>query len=401
MPDVKDRPRQDPTDFAQVLAGVRQVAARAAARSGEIDAARKFPVDLYDDLEATGACRIMTPGEFGGLGMGLREATEAVFEGARGNGSLGWLMMVGTSQSIGNGLFVEETVRMLTRDYADVRIRGVIAPKGTARVVEGGYRISGRWPFASGGPDPHFVAGNCLIVGDDGRPVLDADGHPDLVLAMVPAGDGRFLDNWRVLGMRGTDSCDVEIDDIFVPEAMSWKLHHMHCVYEIPAKYLPLRVVLSFPHCAVALGIARGAIDDMIELGKTKRASMDPGKLMGEDPVFRHEFGQQMLRYEAASAMLWQWVDRIWQAGIDKREPSAEEVLTARLMANHITSECVHIVDWAYARAGSTPVYDGSSLQTRFRDIHVATQHASCHTDAYRHLGAAMLGVELTPRELF
>lgn len=59
------------------------------------------------------------------------------------------------------------------------------------------------------------------------------------------------------------------------------------------------------------------------------------------------------------------------------------------------------IVDWAYTLEGSTPVYDGSSLQTRFRDIHVATQHAACHTDAYCRLGAAMLGVELTPHELF
>jgi alkylation response protein AidB-like acyl-CoA dehydrogenase len=400
MPEITGVPRQDPKDFAEVLAGVRTVAAAAAARSTEIDDARAFPVDLWDELEATGACRIMTPKDYGGLGMSLREATEAVFEGARGNGSLGWLMMVGTSQSIGNGLFAEETVRMFARDFADVRIRGAIAPRGMATSVEGGWRISGRWPFASGGPNPHFISGTCMVM-EDGKPVLDDHGHPQMILATVPANEGKFIDTWRVLGMRGTDSCDIEINDAFVPHARGIDLVDMHCVYDIPAAYLPLRVVLSFPHCAVALGIVRGTIDDMIELGKTKRGSMNPAQLMGEDPVFRHEFGHQMLRYEAASAMLWQWVDRIWQAGIDKREPTPEEVLTARLMANHITSECVRIVDWAYTRAGSTPVYDGSSLQTRFRDIHVATQHASCHTDAYRHLGAAMLGVELTPRELF
>jgi indole-3-acetate monooxygenase len=401
MLDTKPGRAGTETPFAEVIEGVRRVAAKAAARAGEIDAERRFPADLFDEIEATGACRIMTPKAYGGLEMGLREATEAVFECARGNGSLGWLMMVGTSQSIGNGLFCEETVRKLTGDYPDVRLRGVIAPRGTARVVEGGYRISGRWPFASGGPDPHFVAGTCLILGENGTPVLDADGHPELLMAMVPANQWKFFDNWRVIGMRGTDSCDVEIDDAFVPEPLSWKLHQMECVYDIPAKYLPLRVVLSFPHCAVALGIARGALDDMVELGKTKRASMNPRQTMGEDPVFRHEFGQQMLRYEAASAMMWTWVDRIWQAGIDRREPSPQEVLTARLMANYVTGECTAIVDWAYTRAGSTPVYDGSSLQTRFRDIHVATQHAACHTDAYRHLGAAMLGVELTPHQLF
>jgi alkylation response protein AidB-like acyl-CoA dehydrogenase len=400
MLEMQDRAIGGKTDAATLIEGVRKVAAKAAKRTTEIDEARAFPKDLFDEAEATGAFRIMTPVEYGGLGMGLREATEAVFEGARGNGSLGWLMMVGTSQSIGNGLFAPETVKMLTEDYPDVRIRGVIAPRGVAVPVEGGWRISGRWPFASGGPDPHFVAGNCMIM-EDGKPLLDDHGHPQMVLAMIHADQGKFIDTWHVLGMRGTDSCDIEIDDVFVPHAMGYNVLEMSCVYDIPAAVLPLRVTLSFPHCAVALGIAQGAVDDMVELGQTKRASMNPSQLMGEDTVFRHEFGQQVLRLEAARAMLFSWVDRIWEAGEQRRELTPREVLTARLMSNHITNECTAIVDWAYTRAGSTPVYNGSSLQTRFRDIHVATQHASCHTDAYRNLGAAMLGVELTPQELF
>jgi Acyl-CoA dehydrogenase, N-terminal domain len=123
MLDTKPGRAGTETPFAEVIEGVRRVAAKAAARAGEIDAERRFPADLFDEIEATGACRIMTPKAYGGLEMGLREATEAVFECARGNGSLGWLMMVGTSQSIGNGLFCEETVRKLTGDYPDVRLR--------------------------------------------------------------------------------------------------------------------------------------------------------------------------------------------------------------------------------------------------------------------------------------
>jgi alkylation response protein AidB-like acyl-CoA dehydrogenase len=394
---LKDQPK---VDFAAVLNGVRSVATKAAQRAAEIDAARKFPVDLYDEVEATGAFRILTPKEFGGLELTLREANEVVYEGARGNGSLGWLMMVGTAQSLGNGLFAEETVRRISKEYPDVRIRGVIAPKGVAVQVEGGYRISGRWPFATGGPNPNFIAGNCIVM-EDGRPKLDADGSPELILAMIPAKQGKFLDTWYVLGMRGTDSCDIEIDDVFVPTPMAYNLHHMNCVYDIPAAYLPLRVALSFPHCAVALGIARGALDDMVALAKTKRASMNPSALMGDDVVFRHELGRLQLRFEGARSLLDEFTARAWQAGVDRRELTPAEVLTGRLMANYITDECVAVVDWAYTRAGSSSLYDGASLQTRFRDIHVATQHASCHTDAYRNLGAAMLGVELSPRELF
>ncbi|HEY0958883.1 MAG TPA: acyl-CoA dehydrogenase family protein [Novosphingobium sp.] len=388
-------------DFDAVLNGVKRVAEKAAAQRAEIDAARKFPLDLFEEIEATGAFKLLQPKEYGGLDLSLKEMNQLVFEGARGLGSLGWLMMVGTASSIGSGLFPEETVRKITTEFPNLRIRGVIAPKGVAVPVEGGYRISGRWPFGTGGPNPTHVAGNCLIVDENGKPKFDENGDPQMVIAMAPADKGKFLDTWHVLGMRGTDSVDIQMDDVFVSEAMTYNLHHMHCVYDIPAAHLPLRVTLSFPHCAVALGIAQGAIDDLVELGKTKRSSMNPKQLLSEDPVYRHEFGQMILRYEAANALLDQFTDRAWQAGVEGRELTPREILTCRLMANHITNECIAIVDWAYTRVGSSSLYDGSSLQTRFRDIHVASQHASCHTDAYRHLGAAMNGVELTPRELF
>lgn len=401
MLEVTERAAGAEVDFDSILEGVKEVARKAGGRRAEIDAARKFPVELFEEVEATGAFKLLQPKEYGGLDLSLKEMNQLVFEGARGLGSLGWLMMVGTASSIGSGLFPEETVRKITTDFPNLRIRGVIAPKGAAVPVEGGYRITGRWPFGTGGPNPTHVAGNCFIVDDSGKPTFDADGHPRMVIAMAPADQGKFLDTWHVLGMRGTDSVDIEMNDVFVPEAMTYDLHHLHCVYDIPAAHLPLRVTLSFPHCAVALGIAAGAIDDLVELGKTKRSSMNPKQLLSEDPVYRHEFGQMILRYESAKALLDQFTEKAWQAGVEGRELSAREILVCRLMANHITNECIAVVDWAYTRVGSSSLYDGSSLQTRFRDIHVASQHASCHTDAYRLLGASENGVHLTPHELF
>jgi hypothetical protein len=117
--------------------------------------------------------------------------------------------------------------------------------------------------------------------------------------------------------------------------------------------------------------------------------------------VFRFELGRQTMRLDAARALMQQRAEECWTAGEAHRDLTPHEILTTRLMANHITEECVKIVDWAYTTAGSSSVYDGSSLQVRFRDIHVATQHASCHTDPYRLLGALALGEQLSPQELF
>jgi alkylation response protein AidB-like acyl-CoA dehydrogenase len=386
--------------FAAILEGVRNVARKAAEQRDAIDNAAKFPADLYDELEATGAFLLCAPKKFGGFEMSIARMNELVFEGARGLGSLGWLMMVGVAQSIGSGLFPEETVEMLFDEDGRKRTRGVIAPKGIAVPVEGGYLISGQWPFATGGPSPDFVSGNSVVM-KDGKPVIGPSGHPDAILALMPASDVEFLDNWRVIGMRGTDSCDVRAKDVFVPKSRTFSLMAPSTCFDTPVARLPLRVALAFPHCALALGIGQGALDDIASLSLTKRASMNPAATLSSDPVFRFELGRQTMRLDAARALMQQRAEECWTAGEAHRELTPQEILTTRLMANHITEECVKIVDWAYTTAGSSSVYDGSSLQVRFRDIHVATQHASCHTDPYRLLGALALGEQLSPQELF
>ncbi len=396
------RDNEQPVDFATVLADVKKIAAKANARSGEIDEARAFPLDLLEEVEASRVLKTLLPESFGGLGMTLAESNAVVYEAARGNGSFGWLMMVSVSQPLGNGLFPRETLLGFLRDYPYVRLRGLIAPKGIATPVEGGYRISGRWPFATGWPNPDFVGGTCLVK-ENGKLKMGPAGSPMLIMGLVPADEAVFFhETWRALGMRGTDSCDVEIKDKFVPHARVIDYQTATSVYDtLPAARLPLRVALSFPHCAVALGIAQGALDDVLELAKTKRSAMNPQVLLGDDPVFRHELGEQSIRLRAAKSFLDQYTTQAWKAGEEFRELTPEEIMTGKLMAHHITNESIKVVDWAYTRFGSSSLYDGAALQYRFRDIHVASQHASCHTDGYRNLGAVLLGNELTPAQLF
>jgi len=220
-------------------------------------------------------------------------------------------------------------------------------------------------------------------------------------MALMPTSELAFLDTWYTLGMRGTDSCDVAARDVFVPKERTFSLLAPQTCFDTPAARLPLRVALSFSHCALALGIAQGALDDIVALAGKKAPSMNPHARLSEDTVFRHELGRNVLKLEAARSFLDQFTAKAWQAGVDKRELTPQEILTGRLMAGFITEQCTAIVDWAFTRAGSASVYDGSSLQMRLRDMHVATQHASCHTDPCRLLGAVMLGEQLTPRELF
>ena len=393
--------RQMSPEHAAVLEGVRSVAAKAAQLGEQIDDAGAFPTDLFDELMATNAFMAMAPRDFGGLDMPLELINECIIEGARANGSLGWLLMVGTAQSVGYGSRSKKISDQLVGvGKKQPRTRGVIAPKGRATPVEGGYMVTGQWPFASGGPNPDFVSGNCMVI-RDGKPVMGENGLPEAIMALIPAKDVEFLDTWHVLGMKGTDSCDVAVKDLFVPADMTHNVYAAKSSYTNPIGYLPLRVILSTGHVSVALGIAYGALDDIIELAKTKSASMNPNQKLRDDPIFRHALGEHSLRLTAMRSMLDQVTDKIWAAGHQHRPLTPEETLTGRLMSGYITTECVKIVDWAYTAGGSSSVYNKSSLQRRLRDIHVATQHAATFTDGYRTLAGVLLGETPSAMDLF
>jgi indole-3-acetate monooxygenase len=392
-------PRQS-TEYAAALETVRRVAAEAARRAEEIDEARSFPEDLFDELESSGVFRSLTPVAYGGLEFSLAQTNSFIIEGARRNGSLGWLLMISLAQGIGLGMYPEKTALKLLQNFPHLRTRGVFAPKGTAVPTEGGYVVSGQWPFASGGPNPHFVSGNCIVM-RDGKPSVDANGTPQLLIAMMPANEVVPLDTWHVLGMRGTDSRDYLARDVFVPEDMTLSITTAGSFFDTPASRLPIRVALATQHAAVAVGLAQGALDELAELAKTKRSAMNPTALLSADPVFRHALGEHTLRAASITAMLNQVTTDLEQKVGQGEQLTHSDILMGRTMPGYITAEATKIIDAAHTYAGSSSVYTGSSLQRRFRDIHVATQHIAATTEGYRLLGATVLGEQLSPGELF
>ena len=386
--------------FSEVLEGVRRVGVDVARRADELDQLGGFPKDLFDELSATGCFQAMLPRELGGLELSFSEINELIMAAAKANGSFGWIMLIGIPIPTIMSYFSPETGARLRADCPNPRIRGAIAPKGVAIPTEGGYLVSGRWPFASGGPDPDLIAGHCVVI-ENGAPRIGPGGVPDMVLAALPAAQVEFLDTWHVLGLRGTDSCDFAVHEVFVPEDMTTNIFTAKSWFDTPGARLPLRVVLAMGHASLAVGIAEGALDDIAELAKTKRAAMNPAALLAEDPVFRHSLGEHALRHASVRALLDQATERAWQAGLAGRPLSARETLEGRTMPGYVTAECVKIVDAAYTMAGSVSLYDASPLQRRLRDIHVATQHVAATGESYRTLGAVLVGAELSAMELF
>jgi indole-3-acetate monooxygenase len=387
-------------EFDDVLQGVQRVGDEVSRRALELDRLGVMPDDLYDDLTATGCFRAMVPRAQGGLEFTLAEINALMMAASKANGSMGWLLLIGIPGPVILGLLTPDALAEVMERYPRARGRGTIAPKGVAVPAEGGYIVSGQWPFASGGPHPDLVVANCRVM-DNGDARIGPDGMPEMILAVLPAADVEFLDTWHVLGLRGTDSCDYTVRNVFVPERMTANLFTSTNCFDTAATRLPIRVVLALGHASVAIGIAEGALEEVAELAKTKRAAMNPSALLADDHVFRHDIGEEALRLAAVRGLLDSTTESATQAFLSGRPLSARETIQGRTMAGYITAECVKIVDAAYTMAGSVSLYDTSSLQRRLRDIHVATQHVGATTEGYRTLGKLLVGQELTPMELF
>jgi indole-3-acetate monooxygenase len=284
-------------------------------------------------------------------------------------------------------LLPRESFDDLFASTPDLRARVALAPRGTAVPVSGGYLISGQWPFASGGPAPHLFAGGCFVPADDDV----AGGMPQMVVPVLPADEVEFLDTWNVVGMKGTNSCDVAVDEVFVPEHRVANLFTGGSCLDGPMAGVSFRLAVTPGHVAVALGIARGARDDVGALAATKRSMMNPAASLGDDPAFQRAFGELAVHIEAADAMLGDATAKIWDAAATGQDLDPVATLQATAVAPYGTALCVKAIDTAYSLAGSASLCNTSPLQRRLRDIHVATQHVGVSTATYQALGAALV----------
>ena len=198
----------------------------------------------------------------------LVETIEAV---ARADGSTGWCVMIGATSGMVAAYLPDDEARAIYRS-SDVVTGGVFAPRGTATPVEGGFRMNGRWAFASGSQHCAWLMGGCLVGGADGARGGDGapDGAPDARLLLLPAGEVEILDTWTVAGLCGTGSHDMVVTDAFVPAGRAVSL-----VTEPPrqrgALYaFPLFGLLALGIAVVALGLGRAAVDELTDLAGVK-----------------------------------------------------------------------------------------------------------------------------------
>lgn len=374
---------------ADVLARVRALAPEIEARAAETEARRRLPADLIKQLQEAGCFRLQVPARLGGEEADLTTFLRVCEEVARADAAAGWIVMILGSTPLATSHLPLETFDAIYASGPDVLTGGSIVPKPMAVATDGGYRVTGEWPLASGSEDCEWVIAHALIF-ENGQPRM-VGGMPDARLMVLPASDVNILDTWYVSGLKGTGSQDFRLEGVQVPEERACNLFGPATI-DLPLFRIPMFVMAAFQLSAIGLGIAQAAVDELASLATLKRSHLDPTTRLAEDPIAQFQIGKVQTGVRAARALMYEEAERVWQLSVDGHEMSPLERVEVRSAGWYATTLAVEAVDTAYSLGGSTALYESSPLQRYVRDIRGLTQHYGLSRNNAKSLGMVLMG---------
>jgi indole-3-acetate monooxygenase len=379
----------DGSKSGTVLEAARDLAAVIPRYRDEIERARRLLQALVDAIAAADLFRLLTPRALGGLEVDAMTAMLVFEELAKADGSAAWAAMIGNTGLFTAWLGVEAGKEILADPCAPTG--GALAPTGRAIEIQGGYRVTGRWAFASGCEYSTWLLGGCLVY-EDNQPRVGPGGQPEIRTLFFPRADCEILDTWSAGGLRGSGSHDFQVQDVFVPRRRSFSTKDTP-IQAGPLYRLPLMALLSSLLPAVALGIGRGAIDALEVLAGTKTPAAS-GMLLRERAMVQVQLARAEAILRSGRAFLFETISDAWSEVVAERTISHRQHALVRLAATHAATCAAQAVDLMYEAGGGSSVYSSSRLDRAFRDIHVATQHMAIATTVYEPVGRVLLGLD-------
>jgi alkylation response protein AidB-like acyl-CoA dehydrogenase len=326
-----------------------------------------------------------------------RELLEAVEALATGDGAAGWCVAVCATAGM-LGAYLEPDEAELVYGDASGVVGGVFAPSGRAQADGDRLTVTGRWRFSSNVDNCNWVMGGCVVHDGDAPRMLDG-GRPDIRLVLMPAADVEIIDTWSVSGLRATGSHDIAVEGLELPASRSASLLSDRPREPGPLYAFPPFGLLAASISAVALGIARGALDDLGELAGTKTPTLSTRKL-AERAATQAGVARAEAGVRAARALLSAATAEAWDAARAGGEIPLDLRAGLRLAATNAVEAAADAVDAAYSLAGGSAIYETSPLQRRFRDVHAATQHMLVAPATWELTGRSLLGLDFDATQL-
>lgn len=379
--------RESPTlDAVRALLG--EIEAKA--EQGEKD--RMLVGELVDKMSDAGIFRMLVPKQYGGDNLTALQMNAVIEELATADAAAAWTAMVAVGFNIAMAQYPKATVEQIYANGPDVRMRGAVAPTGKAEKVEGGYRLTGRWPFGSGPFKPEWMFGGA-ICHENGKPIMGANG-PLTCLALVPAEEFEFFDTWYTVGLCATDSRDFAVNDVFVPDSHVINLFdfgNIKSSFDDKLFKLPFPLIAGPTHSSVCLGILRATLTELADLSKVKKSAFRPGQILSDSEVFQFNYSDLCVRYASLDALHVQQLRELdgLSSGAQNFAPQFH-IPRAASWVGYIHQETTKIMNQVVELAGSAPVYSKSQLQKRWRDARIVAQHNAGMRSPYAPYGMAL-----------
>jgi len=368
------------------------------ARAAETESLRRIPDETLADVHAIGIFRMLQPKRVGGSELPYRALIEIGAILAEGCGSTAWVVTNLASHHWMLAMWPQEAQDEVWSQSPDDLIgSALVFPSGKAAAIDGGYRLSGRWPFSSG-VDPsawNFVGGI----------VHDARGKPvEQRIFLVPARDYRIIDTWYAAGLRGTGSKDIEMSDVFVPTHRSLALAAMAngsapgcAVNTAPLYRLPVLGLFAFVVSGVSLGLARGAIADFTQSIKA-RVGTYSGRRLADLANLQLKVGEASALADTAEALMLKGCDEAQSLIESGGTPSIEQKARWRRDGAYAASLCTEAVNLVFAATGGGGIYLDQPIQRAFRDVQAANAHYALSWDVNgTQWGRIALGLPAEP----
>jgi indole-3-acetate monooxygenase len=378
---------------ADYIERVRQFGPELDAAAEEIERRRELPEPIVTGLIARGLFRLLLPRSLAGAELPPAAYVQVIEEVAKHDASTAWCLGQATGCTMTSALLEPGVAREIFGGE-----RGIVAwgPPGPAeaRSVEGGFRLTGTWSFASGSHHATWLGAHVAILAENGTPRLRPDGGPVVRTLLFPKASARFTDIWHVIGLRGTGSDQYTVSDLFVPENYTVlreaepKPRQPGLLYAFSSSN-----IYSSGFAGVALGIARGALDAFVELARDK-IPRGAKHTLRDNNVIQSQVAQSEARLRAARAFLVRSLEEIWVEIAQSKRLSLDHSTTIRLASTWAIHQACAVVDTVYHAAGATAIFTSNPFERRFRDIHTVRQQYQGRQAHFESVGQVLLGLQ-------
>lgn len=359
----------------------------------ETEKSRRLSPAVVEALIDGGFYRMLQPTSLGGAELPLADFAVVIEELAKSDASTAWCIGQCGSCAMASAYLDPVTAAEVFGPPDGIVAWGPPAPS-EARMVDGGYQVTGQWKFASGSYQATWLGAQSFVTDRDGTPLKRDTGAPVIRTMLIPRAQAEVDDNWNVIGLKGTRTDGYAVTDLFVPDRFSFGRDEAPDRREDGLLFkFSTSNVYSVGFAALALGIARRMLDDATATAAGKTA-YGTKTSMRDNNVVQAQIGRSEAALRAARIYLYATTQSLWQAMAETPTLSNGQKIEIRLASTWAIHQAASVADTVYHMVGSTAIFEAEPFERRFRDIHTVAQQIQGRQSHFENVGQALLGLD-------